>query len=174
MLVRNHKPLGETLKQAGLISDLQIKTVLADRQHSRHLRVGEIMAMRGWIDRRTADFFADEWSDLVAEAEKKPLGYYLQKAGLLSEQQTELILEEQKKIWVKFGSVAVLQGVIKQQTVDFFLNNLFPLEALESPLIGKRYSEVADNIAVEDASSAELLEKSQSEEIDYDDIPWID
>ena len=172
MLVKNNKPLGEILKQAGLISDLQIKTVLAS-QHSQHLRVGEIMAMRGWIDRRTADFFADEWSDLVAQAEKKPLGYYLQKAGLLSEQQTESILEEQKKIWVKFGSVAVLQGVIKQQTVDFFLDNLFPLEALDSPLMGKKASLDKENVIVSSASE-EAREESQAQKIDYEDIPWID
>jgi hypothetical protein len=38
------------------------------------------------------------------------------------------ILEEQKQIWVKFGAIAVLQGRLTQETVDFFLENLFPLE----------------------------------------------
>ena len=175
MTPNNHQPLGQTLKQAGLISDFQIETVLAERQYTQHLRVGEIMAMRGWIAPQTADFFAEEWSDLVVQVEKKPLGYYLQKAGLLSEQQTKYILEEQKKIWVKFGSVAVLQGIIEQQTIDFFLSNLFPLEALDSSLIGKRDSETASNLELENESLADTLEEeSHSVEIDDDDIPWID
>ncbi|MEO1466122.1 MAG: hypothetical protein AAFR89_07810, partial [Cyanobacteria bacterium J06633_1] len=134
----NSNLLGETLYQAGLISNTQIETALADRQDSSYLRVGEIMALRGWIEQKTADFFAEEWHILLNQAEKHPLGYYLERSGLLTQEQTESILEEQKKIWVKFGSVAVLQGILAQETVDFFLNNLFPLESLDSALIGKK------------------------------------
>lgn len=165
--------LGETLYQAGLISDLQRAIALEDRQDSKHLRLGEIMALRGWIKQETADFFAEEWHVLLNQTEKHPLGYYLERSGLLTQQQTSLILEEQQKIWVKFGSVAVLQGILAQDTVDFFLNKLFPLESLDSPLIGKKEIfpiqdlEVNNNLVVENAQS------KSKQEIDLEDIPWI-
>ena len=172
MVFTNRLRLGETLKQAGLINDRQVQTALADRQQTKHLRVGEIMAIRGWIDRQTANFFAEEWHSLISQINKEPIGYYLKRAGLLTDSQTKLILEEQKQIWVKFGSVAVLQGLVKQKTIDFFLDNLFPLEALDSPLIGKKEEHVEKKVI--SVREIERKEESEAQKIDYDDIPWID
>ncbi|MGL6344538.1 MAG: hypothetical protein ACRC80_35985, partial [Waterburya sp.] len=122
MLSPNQLPqnqlLGEILEQAGLVSDEQIQIALAERREIHHLRVGEIMALRGWINQRTADFFADEWCNLVNQTEKQLLGYYLEQSGLLTKQQINSILEEQQKIWVKFGAIAVLQGRLTKETVD--------------------------------------------------------
>ena len=87
MVYTHERLLGETLKQAGLISDLQIQTVLEDRKYSHHLRVGEIMALRGWIRQKTADFFAEEWHHLINQSKKYPLGYYLEKSNLLTDKQ---------------------------------------------------------------------------------------
>lgn len=176
MLFTNHGLLGETLKQAGLISDLQIKTVLEDRKYSNHLRVGEIMALRGWIDQKTADFFAEEWYDLVNQAEKQPLGYYLVKSGLLTDQQIDSILQEQQKIWVKFGSVAILQGILTQETLDFFVGHLYPLELLDSPLIGKKIEPKKSILVVDDHHTSKNFSEPepQVKDVDDDDIPWID
>ncbi|MEL6788436.1 MAG: hypothetical protein AAFO76_13755, partial [Cyanobacteria bacterium J06607_15] len=108
-------------------------------------------------------------------AEKHPLGYYLERSGLLTQEQTESILEEQKKIWVKFGSVAVLQGILAQETVDFFLNNLFPLESLDSALIGKKDLVAKVEMEREQTSPpAETVQPESKQEVDLDDIPWID
>ncbi|MFM2311857.1 MAG: hypothetical protein RLZZ04_1133 [Cyanobacteriota bacterium] len=170
-----NKLLGEVLEQAGLVSDEQIQIALAERRESHNLRVGEILALRGWIDQRTADFFADEWGNLVNQTEKQLLGYYLEKSGLLTKQQTNSILEEQKRIWVKFGVIAVLQGRLSQETVDFFLEHLFPLELFESPLIGRKVNQQAtESTAKATTSAPQLLEQqSSSPQVDDDDIPWI-
>jgi hypothetical protein len=48
------------------------------------------------------------------------LDYYLQQAALLDEKQIKIILQEPKQLWVRFGSVAVLKGWLKQETLDFF------------------------------------------------------
>lgn len=165
--------LGETLQKAGLISDSQIQVALVDREYNQELRLGEILAIRGWLEPQTANFFADEWQFLLQQQNKYPLGYYLEKSGLLTPGQISSILQEQKKIWLKFGSVAIIQGLLKQNTLDFFLDNLFPLSSLCSPQIGKKNSPKINSL--EDNKSKvkdESMEKNP--DIDYDDIPWID
>lgn len=173
MTFNNSNLLGETLYQAGLISDLQRAIALEDRRDSNYLRVGEIMALRGWIKQETADFFAEEWHVLLNQTEKYPLGYYLEKSGLLTQQQIDLILEEQNKIWVKFGSVAVLQGILAQDTVDFFLSKLFPLESLDSPLMGKKNIAPIIDLAAKEEPVVGEPQPELKQEVDLDDIPWI-
>ena len=154
--------LGETLYTAGLISESQIQVVLSDREYNPNLRLGEILAIRGWIEQQTADFFADEWQYSIEQPEKYPLGYYLQQAGLLKEHQIDSILQEQRQIWVKFGSVAVLQGFIKQSTLNFFLKHLFPSAMSESSFVSHK-----------NQRKIESVQPKAIVEIDDEDIPWI-
>ena len=167
----NNKLLGETLQQAGLITNSQIQVALVDREYNQELRIGEILAIRGWIEQQTADFFAEEWQLLLKQQGKYPLGYYLEKSGLLTVEKIDLVLQEQKKIWVKFGSVAVLKGFLKQNTLDFFLDNLFPLRSSESPFVSKKSIQKINNLA---KIENKITDKQTSPQIDYDDIPWID
>lgn len=159
----NLKPLGAILQTAGLVSSAQIQVALIDRQYNQDLRVGEILAIRGWIEQQTADFFAEEWQLAIEQPNKYPLGYYLKKSGLLSEKQINYILEEQKQLWVKFGAVAILQGLLEKTTVDFFLNNLFPGASLESPFINKKKS-------YQPTETADTTSETQT---DLEDILWI-
>ena len=124
------KPLGEILHDAGLVTAPQIKVALHDQQNYQDLRLGEILALRGWIEQATADFFSEQWFTLINQRSQHPLGYYLRQAGLLTEREIQLILHEQKKRALRFGSTAVMNGLLKQQTLDFFLKNLFPFQAL--------------------------------------------
>ncbi len=51
----------------------------------------------------------------------KPLGKVLEQAGLISDFQLRIVLEIQSKDnQVKFGTILVSQGILKQKTVDFF------------------------------------------------------
>ncbi|MGB5715166.1 MAG: hypothetical protein WBM44_30135 [Waterburya sp.] len=170
MVSKNKKVLGEILQQAGLISNSQIQVALVDREYNQELRLGEILAIRGWIEQQTADFFADEWQFVLEQQAKYPLGYYLEKSGLLTKEQTHSILQEQKKIWVKFGSVAVLKGLLDQNTLDFFLDSLFPLASSQSPFISKPIQKINNLAKVEN----KITDKLTTSKIDYDDIPWID
>lgn len=123
-----HKLIGETLLEADLVSIHQIKVVLQDQRFNPQMLLGEILAIRGWIQEETADFFALDWPNLITDASKKPLGWYLQRAGLLAEKDISKILEEQKTKEVRFGSIAVMLGYVKKTTLDFFLIHLFPQE----------------------------------------------
>ena len=117
------KPLGLILQEAGLITAGQIEVALQDQQYYQ-VPLGEILALHGWIHQQTADFFAESWPTLFVASYLQPLGYYLKSAALLSDEQIELILEEQKKLGIRFGAIAVLKGWVNQQTVDYFLENL--------------------------------------------------
>lgn len=158
---KTSKLLGETLRKAGLISNSQIQVALTDLKYDPSLRIGEVLALRGWLEQQTADFFADEWQYLVEQIERYPLGYYLVKSGLLTGEQSYQILQEQKQLWIKFGSIAIIQGLITQKTLDFFLDSLFPGASSQPPAIGAK-------------AQPEVTKEKPVIEIDYDDIPWID
>ena len=122
---QNNVPLGAVLQQAGLVSSEQIQQALKQQsQNNDNLRIGEILAAQGRINPKTADFFAERWSTLVAEKQKQPIGQYLKQAALLDEQQIQMILDEQKRTKLKFGELAIAKGWLKQATIDFFLKYL--------------------------------------------------
>ena len=122
------KRIGMILLEADLVSPGQIEVALYDKVHSSHLRLGEILALRGWIQPETADFFAQDWQNLIRQKSRQPLGWYLQQAALLNEKEINTILEEQKYTGIRFGSSAVVRGMLKSTTLDFFLMHLFPQE----------------------------------------------
>jgi hypothetical protein len=90
------------------------------------MRLGEILALRGWIKQDTADFFVQDWFKLVNNRINHPIGFYLNKAGLLSQSDIQRILREQRENSLRFGDAAIKQGLLKPNTVNFFLQNLFP------------------------------------------------
>ena len=134
------KKIGTILREADLVSQNKIDLALQVKQHYSHLLLGEILAMQGFLKPETADFFVEEWSNLLQQKYREPLGYYLQKAALLQPEDIGNILEEQRQTGVRFGTVAVLQGLIKSTTLDFFLINLFPHKSADSPFINLRSS----------------------------------
>ncbi len=121
----SHEPLGVLLRQAGLVSSARIKAALKqqNRQH-KGKRLGEILALQGWLKPETADFFVRELPKLQTQKPQQPIGQYLKLAALLDEKQIEIILTKQKQTNLKFGELAVSNGWLGQETLDFFLENL--------------------------------------------------
>lgn len=138
--IASRQPLGTILQQADLVTANQIDVALEHQSEYPDLRIGEILALRGWIKLETADFFAEQWSSLLQQQPKQPLGYYLQKATLLNEEQVSELLSEQTKIEkrigvnLRLGAIAVLKGWLKRSTLDYFLKHLFPEHQSESAL----------------------------------------
>ena len=128
MSLSPHKlPLGAVLLQAGLVSGDNVKQALQkQRNDGIKLRIGEILVSQGCINSRTADFFAEEWFDVIQTKSKQPLGQYLKQAALLSDSQIQAILNEQKQSKLRFGELAIAKGWLQQTTVDFFLRYLAP------------------------------------------------
>lgn len=129
------KPLGEILQSADLVSAWQIESALQDKIQYPDLRIGEILAQKEVIKPETADFFAQDWTKAIVKPEKNAIGYYLQQAAILDPEQIEIVLAEQRKSGVRFGTVAVFQGFIKSTTLDYFIANLYPEESQMSPFI---------------------------------------
>ena len=172
------KPLGLTLQEADLVSKSQIELALLDRSSYPDLKIGDILVLRGWIEQNTVDFFAEKWNDLVQKKARYSLGYYLQQANLLQKEQINVILKEQNQLWLRFGSIAVLKGWLRQGTLDFFLQSLFPSELASSPFIGKRNSNLdrrtsnhEQQISLETSLNHD---REKTVAIDYEDIPWVD
>lgn len=146
------KPIGEILKEADLITKPQLEVALRDQTYYEDMRLGEILALRGWIKQDTADFFVQEWFKLINKRIEHPIGFYLNKAGLLSEQDIQTILLQQQQHSLRFGDTAIQQGLIKPSTVNFFLQNLFPsqLDNLNNSRQGAKEIEQQDTITKDD------------------------
>lgn len=129
------KPLGTILTEADLVSIPQLNLALKDQVNFPDLRIGEILAMRGWIKAETADFFVQNWSQILQHENRQPLGQYLIQSAILKPEQLEAVLEEQKQTGIRFGTIAVMQGLLKSTTLDFFLMYLFPEEMAVSPFV---------------------------------------
>ncbi|MEL6441162.1 MAG: hypothetical protein AAFQ80_18145 [Cyanobacteria bacterium J06621_8] len=145
------KPIGELLKEADLITSPQLEVALRDQTYNEDMRLGEILALRGWIKQDTADFFVQEWFKLINQRVAHPIGFYLKRAGLLTEQDIRLILAQQHNYALRFGDTAVQQGLIKPKTIDFFLQNLFPSQLYRERLkIKERQQQQTEQITRED------------------------
>jgi hypothetical protein len=136
----NSKALGEILQEADLVSSAQIEVVLRDQTIYQDMRIGEILALRGWLKPETADFFVEKWPSLLRQKDKQPLGFYLQEAALLEPGQIKEILnlQRQEEHWVRFGKMAVIHGLLSQKTVDFFLENLASKYESETLFISRK------------------------------------
>jgi hypothetical protein len=132
------KPLGWILENASLISKHQLEVALLDQNRldclqEPHLKIGEILALRGWIKQETADFFVISFPALLMSSQKHKIGFYLVSAGLLEEEQIKIILNEQKKIPMKFGLIAIQRKWIKPKTLEFFLDCFKPCDVILLP-----------------------------------------
>jgi hypothetical protein len=93
MLKQNKLPTGLLLQNAGLISTQQLQDALELQAQYTEMKLGEILALQQGIKARTIDFFVDKWQEIIDQGQIFPLGYYLQKANLLNQQQNKVILQ---------------------------------------------------------------------------------
>jgi hypothetical protein len=120
----NNLPIGKLLHNAGLISEKQLENALNIQAKYTKMKLGEILVLQEGLKPKTIDFFVNRWSKIKTEGRQFPIGYYLKKADLLKEEEIQSILTEQKQNKLKFGTLAVQKGWLKQNTIDFFLDTL--------------------------------------------------
>lgn len=157
------QPIGQLLRQAGLITDMQLELALQDQQRLRakQYKLGEILAIKGWIKQETVDFFVFCWQQLKMAAQigsfQQKIGEYLYDAHLLNAAQVEEILQQQQEHKMLFGHLAVLRGYIKQETLNFFVENLFPNAAPPPPTAKDRLKK-GQKYLIENNLKAAILE----------------
>lgn len=153
------QPIGEYLRQAGLMDETAIATTLA-HQHSQpqksHQRFGEIAAELGFVAQQTVNFLLESIADHYPQM---PIGFTLQRAGLISPEQLVQVREIQAQSrHVLFGEVLVERGWLSQQTVDFFAERLPKLVNLRDQLPESHYLELSGLV---DPDSLALLNQEQ-------------
>lgn len=72
-----------------------------------------------WSTEDRINFLVEELPKLAKN--KNPLGQYLKAAKLLTDNQIEQILAEQKTSELRFGEIAIAKGWLKPMTIEFFL-----------------------------------------------------
>ena len=176
-----NQPLGKILYEARLVHQSQIDVALMEQEKYSNLKLGEILAFHGWLKQETADFFADKIKDLAQEDSHLMLGNYLYQAGLLSQEDIVEILQEQKKLGVKFGALAVMRGFMKQETLDFFLKYFAPKDKSKTDFQYKDHNIIEQRRRfLEHEKETMSMAKNQSAsaqnsppDIDTEDINWI-
>ncbi|HEY9771573.1 MAG TPA: hypothetical protein V6C71_24275 [Coleofasciculaceae cyanobacterium] len=139
---QNHKPLlGILLQNAGLISQEQLQNALDIQVKYSQMKLGEILVLQEGITAKTIEFFVNKWHIFLAQGQQFPIGYYLNQACLLNEQQIKTILEEQKNNQQKFGVLAVKKGWIQQNTINFFLASFSQAPQLMSFMSLEQYNQ---------------------------------
>jgi tetratricopeptide (TPR) repeat protein len=143
------KPLSILLKEAGLISSAQLEAALQQQsQESEKKKLGEVLVARGLLKQQTIDFFVNELPKLRTQPAQKPIGQYLKQAGLLDNRQIDRILVQQRQHldWIcagdpriplgqtksKFGELAISNGWLKRETLNFFLEYFWQNELTKS------------------------------------------
>lgn len=130
--LRNALPIGEFLVRAGLISPQQLKVAKQDKRIPGYekLKTEEILVLRGWLKEATCDFFIKRWPLILKDKDRKAqfnkLGSFLVEAEVLSQiQYQELSFRRQKQKDARRDvEMAVAEGWLKQQTVDFLFKQL--------------------------------------------------
>lgn len=97
---------------------------LRDQKEYPNLRLGEILALRGWLKQTTIDFFLEDFPILLRKKYTLLIGEGLRQADLLSDMQIYYILLEQREKQRRFGEIAVQKGWLRPKTVDFFADSL--------------------------------------------------
>ncbi|MBE9115754.1 tetratricopeptide repeat protein [Lusitaniella coriacea LEGE 07157] len=116
------KPIGQLLQEAGLLSANEVAAILRYQveHETHHLRFGEISSRWGLVKSETVEFFAQ--LPKLIQGQDYPLGQYLKSAALLDEDQISIILDSQPDSGLRFGEIAVNEGLLAQETVDFFVD----------------------------------------------------
>ena len=123
------RPISEILKEAGLINSSQLQVALMEKDMYPDLELEEILLLHGWLKQKTMDFFVGMFEKPYFD-KTLVIGQLFYESGLLSKQEVESIVSEQKKMGIDFASVAVVKGFIKKETLDFF-NKYFISERTE-------------------------------------------
>ncbi len=124
------QPIGQLLVEAGLIAKPQLDLALADQKtrYYQDLRLGEILALRGWVSQQTSDFFVSSWQDILDKSATRNYQIKIEKclylAGLITRNQILEISQNRTLDQARLSAALLESGYIRQQTLDFFVQNL--------------------------------------------------
>lgn len=134
---QNFKPIGSYLIEAGLIKSEQLQEALSKQQQTP-LSLGHILSSQGWVKQETIEYLMEK----VVRLEREPsegeehsvssaisaaparLGAYLIDAALVTPEQVQEALEEQKTNSMPIGQILSRKGFVKQQTIEYLIEKI--------------------------------------------------
>ena len=159
------KPMGEVLKEAGLINSAQLQVALMEKDIYPDLELEEILLLHGWLKQKTMDFFVGMFEKPYFD-KTLVIGQLFCESGLLTKQEIEFIVSEQMRMGMEFGSVAVLKGFIKQETLDFF-TKYFIYERTNQTVSQSKKTFGQITITKKDPINSQNYVSTENTEVDY-------
>lgn len=99
---------------------------------------------------------------------KVPLGVHLRQAGLISNAQLELILEQQRKHPnLRLGDILTMHGWLKPETVDFFAEKFPELSRMKPQPLGQYLKEAA---LLDDLQISRILEEQNQVNLRFGEL----
>ena len=116
------KPLGLVLRQAGLVSSEQVEKALEESLSLPQYRLGEILAIRGWIKPETADFFAEIWPYIIESKGNYQIEEAIESILDSSQQHLDIVRDSQMSSFPKtkyrLKSLPTLQTNLHHNSLD--------------------------------------------------------
>jgi hypothetical protein len=149
---RNFKPLGSYLIEAGLIENEQLQEALI-KQKSTPVPIGKILVSQGLINQQTIEYLMEkviysERQSLAIEnlsfsrrekfegnnqsniplqtlfSKSTKLGTCLVEAALISPEQLQAALDDQKGSSIPIGQILSHNGLVNQQTIEYLMEKI--------------------------------------------------
>jgi hypothetical protein len=150
---QSFKPIGSYLVEAGLIKSEQLQEAL-NQQKSTPIPIGHILVNQGWVRQQTIEYLMEKvvsserelmdaksdssiqrqsdgknnlnsFSNISAFSNKSMLiGDHLVNAALVSPQQIQEALEEQKSSAIPLGQILSRKGLVNQQTIEYLMEKI--------------------------------------------------
>ena len=168
-LLTSSRPLGEILRQAGLITEAQLQDALRTQQElGSYKPVGQILVDRRIITREQLDLFLDRYH-------KWPrLGEILVKTKVVTKEQLEIALAHQKKTGHRLGETivelnyateeAMRQALCTQLNVTFIEVDKIAIDHSLTRLINKNYAK--EHLVIPFAKIGDILSLAMEDPTD--------
>lgn len=122
-LSTQNKPLGIYLLEAGLLNSEKLEIAL-NEQKVTTTRLGEILSNHGWMKQKTIEYVMEKVIHKRLSGNGQRLGSYLVESGLLSLDQIEIALREQKLSHLCLGEILASYDWVSQQTIDYIMEKV--------------------------------------------------
>jgi thioredoxin reductase len=121
--------IGSRLLQAGLLTSEQLETALAEQELGTVARLEEILKNRGWVKERTIQFMLDKVVNKPVDDPRYLQGYsvlgaYLVDADLVTQEQVDQALQEQKMSGQRVGKILADHGWVPQEAVEYIMEHV--------------------------------------------------
>jgi hypothetical protein len=123
VLIVSATPLGEILRENGIISPIQLSEALQIQKEERG-RIGDVLVTLSYVTKRQLRYIIKEYKKRI------PLGEYLLEKGIISPEDLEFALSQSPSTQKPIGQTLISRGLISEEELAKFLS-----EQLDMPFV---------------------------------------